>query len=123
MEIYLLPLLEKGGFAGALVVGVVLMLGVFLRQKGSISIGDETRVVKTHRLDAIDQKLGRIDARLGEVEVDLDNRPTRKEMHDLDKAVTRLDERMEGLGKITSQTNAGVARLEDFMINASTKKG
>lgn len=121
MESILTALLNKGGPLGLMVafIFIVMTVGVYLRQKGIVSIGDKTKVVAKDRLASIDTRLGGIERRVTSVESDLKNRPTRREVHDLDIAVTKLDGRLQGLEKVTNSTNHSVLRIEEHMLRNS----
>lgn len=100
------------------------VIGVYLRQKGLVSIGDKTKVIMKDDLSSINTKLGGIDRRLGEVENDLKYRPTRREVHDLELSMTRLETEVISIKETTEKTNRGVNRIEEFMMTASrTEKG
>ena len=128
MESILLSLLEKGGPLGFMIAFIVIMFGVgaFLRQKGLLPASGKTATVDLDRLSSIDTKLGVVDRRLTDVEHDLRNRPTRRELHELDIAITKLDGRIDGIEKITTATNHMVWRIEQHFMGpdaSSSKKG
>lgn len=121
MEKFLISLIDTGGPAGVLTASflIMAMIGIFARQKGWIALGDKTRVVDNDKLSSIDKKLGGIDRRLGEVESDLKHRPTRREVHDLEISMTRLESEVTSIKDTTEKTNRGVNRIEEFMMQAS----
>lgn len=121
MEQILSTLLKSGGPLGIITAVLIIMtvVGVYLRQKGLVSIGDKTKVVMKDDLSSINTKLGGIDNRLKEVESDLRHRPTRQEVHDLELSMTRLETEVISIKDTTEKTNRGVNRIEEFMMQAS----
>lgn len=120
MENYLLPILEKGGPAGAIVVTLVLVVGFVLRNKGWLT-SDKTKVVSNNQLSEISATLGTLGTRMSEMENDLRNRPTKQDFHDLEIKNARLEEQMKGLVKTTTATNHAVGRIEEFLIGISKR--
>lgn len=116
VEVYLLPILENGGPLGALVVAAVLLTGFLLRQKGWLT-NDKAKVVSSTQLIELTKRVGDIDSRLKMVEHEIDQLPTRAEIHELQLAHEKLAGRMLLIENTTSATKAGVMRIEDFMIN------
>lgn len=130
--------LRQAGIAGLVLVIIVIAAAAYfiLRVKG---VGTKPPSASTSELKGIKAELGTLNRRFGEfdrrltdVERDLEDRPTRDELHQIDKSIIRIDERLNGfqsrvedrfrgVEKVTNATNAGVNRLEEFMINASTK--
>ena len=135
METFLVSLASKGGVVGPVVVGVVLLIGVLLRQKGVLSIGDGTKVVRVEHLEAISGKLdgiskevhstkvtvGKLDGRVKDVENDLSNRPTRQELHDLGLLFARMDERFSALTREVKAARETIARVDRHMYEAATR--
>lgn len=121
MEQLLSTLLKSGGPLGVIsaVLIVMTIIGVYLRQKGLVSIGDKKKVVLKGDLSSINTKLGGIDNRLKDVENDLRHRPTRKEVHDLELSMTRLETEVTSIKDTTEKTNRGVNRIEEFMMQSS----
>ncbi|MEO0496909.1 MAG: DUF2730 family protein [Pseudomonadota bacterium] len=119
-----IALLTKAGPVGV-ILGIVLlglMIGVWLRQKGALALGDKTKIVERDELQSINQKLGTIDGRLSDVEHDLSNRPTRRELHEIEISMTRLEGEVTSVGRVTKSTNDAVVRMEDFLLNQGAKK-
>lgn len=118
MEEYLIPILEQGGPIGALVVAFTLVLGFLMRQKGWL-FSDTGKVVSNTALAEIRSHVGDIDKRLGVVEHDIEQLPTRAELHELQISYVRLSERLAAMDHTVTATNRAVARIEDFMIEVS----
>jgi archaellum component FlaC len=126
MEQILSTLLKSGGPLGIITAVLIVMtvIGVYLRQKGLVSIGDKTKIILKDDLSSINTKLGGIDNRLKDVENDLRHRPTRKEVHDLELSMTRLETEVVSIKDTTEKTNRGVNRIEEFMMqSARAEKG
>lgn len=123
MDQLLTSLLNSGGPTGifAAVIIVMVVIGVYLRQKGFVAIGDKTKVVNKDALASIDNKLGKIDQRLSDVEHDLKGRPTRAEVHDLDISVAKMDERLKSIDRGVHATNEAVTSINDFMREAALR--
>lgn len=122
MENTLLHLLNKGGPLGILLVFLVVFvaLGLWVRKQGFLSVEDAARNADNDNLSSINTKLGSVDRRLTEVEHDLQNRPTRDELHRLEISVTQLDGRMSSIEKTTTATNHAVNRIEEHLLRGTT---
>ncbi|MBI1495387.1 DUF2730 family protein [Halocynthiibacter styelae] len=114
--------LMNSGPVGALVVGVVLLIGFLLRHTRWFSGGSSGSGVAASEFSALSSQVREMDQRLGVVEQDLRHLPTREELHEVEVNIARLMERMSGLEQITTSTNRAVGRIEDFMIDASQKQ-
>ena len=121
MEQTLQQLAENAGPIGAVVAAVALGLATIIKAMGWTAFGDKSKIVATQKLQKIDGALQSIDRRVGSIETDLQGRPTRKEMHDLELAFTRMQGRFEAVEQNTRATNAAVARIEDHMIRVSER--
>lgn len=121
MEKYLLPLLEKGDLAGLIAVVAVLVIGFLLRQKNWFSEPD--KVVSNSAITGLSAKVGDLDRRLAVVEHDIEQLPTRGELHEMQISMVRLTEKLAALEHTSTSTNRAVARIEDFMIEASKRDG
>lgn len=126
---FLRDVLAQAGVAG--VILVILALGgvayFVLRAKGFVPAAPKAKRsdfkgIET-RLDTLTSEVGGVKRRLTEVERDLEDRPTKADLHQLDLVLVRQDERMKAIENVTKATNAGVQRLEEFMIEASVKAG
>jgi hypothetical protein len=118
VEKYLLPILEEGGIWGALVV-LALLLTLFLLRNKKLILGDKAPVVSTSQISELSARVGAVEARLGEVENDLSHLPTREELHELRVQHAVQAERIAGLERTTSATNAAVQCIESYLINLS----
>lgn len=121
MEKYLLRLLEKGDLAGLVAVVAVLVLGFVLRQKNWFAGPD--KVVSNSALTGLSVKVGDLDRRLAVVENDIEQLPTRSEIHELKIDNVRITEKMAGMDHTLQAANRAVQRIEDFMIAASKRDG
>lgn len=120
MEKPLLDLLENGGVVGAIVVTTVVIVGMFLRYKGFL-MPEVNKSVTGPEIKALSSKIGQIDARLNDVERDIQHLPTRSEIHEIELSITRLEGRFENLDNTTKATSRAVSRIEDFMIDVSKR--
>lgn len=125
MENYLLPVLEEGGPLGAVVVLVVLGVGFYLRQKGWLT-GDGTKVVSTSQLsdlstkvDELTTEVGGLGRRMDAVERDIEDLPTRAEIHRLEITHAEMQGQIRSLDKAIGATTAGVIRIENYLIELS----
>ena len=139
MEAVVMSLLAKGHWLGAVVIILAFLafvgLGVVLRQKGAVAIGDKTKVVDIDALERIADKLGKVgdavdqtqgavralDDRVKDVEHDLSSRPTRQEMHELEKSNVRSEEQLKALTIEIKATRETVARIDRHMYDASLR--
>lgn len=121
MDQLLTDLLNSDGPFGivAAVMIVTTVVGLWFRQKGMLSVGENSKLVSKDRLSSIDNQLGAIDSRLTSVESDLRNRPTRDEIQALEIAVTKIDGRINGVVGVTNATNHAVNRIEEHMLRGS----
>lgn len=121
MDQLLTQLLNTGGPLGiiAAVMIITTVVGLWVRQKGILSVGENSKLVSKDRLSSIDNQLGAIDSRLTSVESDLRNRPTREEIHALEIAVTKIDGRIDGVVSVTNATNHAVNRIEEYMLRSN----
>ena len=124
MDKLIVSLIEQGGPVGVVVAVVVLLVivGAFLRQKGIIAFGDQTKVVRrdelgaiNHKLKNVDQSLRGLDRRVQHVETDLQSRPTVKQVHDLEKSFVRMEGKFEAVETDIRATRAAVTRIEEHM--------
>lgn len=114
--------LMNSGPVGALVVGVVLLVGFLLRHNRWFPGSSSGSGVAASEFSALSSQVREMDQRLGVVEQDLRHLPTREELHEVEVNIARLMERMSGLEQTTTATNRAVGRIEDFMIDASQKQ-
>lgn len=132
MDEWQTKLIEQAGPLGAALGVVVLAAGaVVARTKGWIGLGTQPKD-KDQKSEAngeimtelrlINTRLGKFDERLGKVEQDLSTRPTHKDMHQLEVSLARMDERMGGLDRTTTATNASVIRIEEFLYQIASGK-
>ena len=114
-------LIEMAGPVGATAAILLLAFAAIIRWKGWKGFGDGDRMISAARVEQIDTKLGTIDRRLKEVEVDLASRPTREDLYRVELTISRMDERQKGMEATAKATGAAVTRMEDFMLSLSKK--
>ncbi|MBV6648083.1 hypothetical protein ABWH89_11120 [Hoeflea alexandrii] len=114
-------LIEMAGPVGATAAILLLAFAAIIRWKGWKGFGDGDRMISAARVEQIDTKLGTIDRRLKEVEVDLASRPTREDLYRVELTISRMDERQKGMEATAKATGAAVTRIEDFMLSLSKK--
>jgi hypothetical protein len=114
-------LIEMAGPVGATAAVLLLAFAAIIRWKGWKGFGDGDRMISAARVEQIDSKLGTIDKRLKEVEVDLASRPTREDLYRVELTIGRMDERQKGMETTAKATGAAVTRIEDFMLSLSKK--
>ncbi|WP_306050122.1 hypothetical protein [Oceaniradius stylonematis] len=119
LEALMRMLADQAGpvFAGLGLLGAALFW--VLRSMGWAGSGERTRVVASARLDTIDDKLDGLESRLGNIEADLEDRPTRAEMHEIQTMLARLEERAQARANQMVAIQASVTRVEDFLISLS----
>lgn len=132
LEALITMLVEKGGVPGAILLTLLgFGLSVFLifKRMGWTGFGDKSKMVSSRRLDVIDDRLGGIEGhiqgveqRLTRVERDLEDRPTRHELHEIQKTLVRIEERDKGRDDRMKAIGAGVSRVEDFLLNIAKGK-
>lgn len=120
METYLLQLLTNGGMAGAGVVVVVLLLGLWLRHKGWL-FDSPKPPPEAGRIAELKAELGEVRDRLAQVESDVRGLPTREEIAELRITQVQLAERLIALDRTAQATAHAVTRIENFMIEASQR--
>ncbi|MEL6503472.1 MAG: DUF2730 family protein [Pseudomonadota bacterium] len=103
----------------------IFLLGLYglSKWKGWAVFGDKAQIVKAEDVKSLSGKISHIEGRLTDIEHDLENRPTLGQVHNIEKIIARMDERMEGLKSTIGSTNAAVGRIEQFMIDYSQRKG
>lgn len=118
------------GPVGVVIVALAALAYFVMRRQGWAAFGDKDRMVSTARLDAIDGHLGKIDGqlaavqtRLSHVEGDLEDRPTRTDLHQLQVSMARQDERIIAIERTTTATNASVGRIEAFLLDMAKRNG
>ncbi|MGR3484052.1 MAG: DUF2730 family protein [Paracoccaceae bacterium] len=102
------------------VITMVLLLGYILRSKAWL--GREGKVVSTTALATLTEKVSNIDTRVAVVENQIEELPTRQEMHDTEVALTRIDGRLDGMEQLQAASGRQLTRIEDFMIDASRRR-
>jgi hypothetical protein len=125
-------MVDKGGVPGAIVItlfGSGLSIFLLFKKMGWTGFGDKSKMVSSTRLDAIDRRLGGIEGhiqgveqRLTSVERDLEDRPTRNEMHEIQKTLVRIEERDKGRDERIKAMGAGVSRIEGFLLDLAKGK-
>jgi cob(I)alamin adenosyltransferase len=115
--------LLKAGPIGvfAAVVIVMVVVGVYLRQKGIGSNNGDPHSSTDEQLSTIKDQLGSIGSRLSEVENDLKNRPTKNEVHKLELVVVKMNEQLLNIDKNVTATNEAVTSINDFMREAALR--
>ncbi|CAJ1391650.1 unnamed protein product [Effrenium voratum] len=113
---YLVLCLRIAGPVGVVVIGMAVIAYFVMRQKGWSAFGNKDRLVPTSRLDAIDGRLGKIEGRLTDVERDLENRPTRQEVKELQLGQVRMEERIKAIDEKVDATLAGNLRIQDARL-------
>ena len=121
MEAYLQQLLTNGGPAGAAVVIVVLLLGLWLRHKGWLFDSPKPPSSDVVRIAELKAELGEVRDRLVQVERDVQGLPTREEIAELRITQVQLSERLIALDRTAQATGHAVTRIENFMIEASQR--
>ena len=106
--------------AGAVIAKAKGWLGFSQSPKGSEPEAGTDDEVMTE-LRSINERLGKFDGRISEIEHDLASRPTRDDMKSLEISLARMDERMTALNSNVKATGAGVSRIENFLISLSGK--
>lgn len=116
-------LLEDGGVVGLLVFAVVITVGFVLRYKGFFIPLEKTerKGPVPPEFKALSSRIGQMDARLTDVERDIQHLPTRAEIHEIELQLTRLDGRFGAMEDNTKATSRAVSRIEDFMIDVSKR--
>lgn len=117
METYLQQLLTNGGPAGAAVVIVVLLLGLWLRHKGWLFDSPKPAAATND----LQEQLTDMRDRLAQVEREVRSLPTREEIVAIRLSQAQLAERLAGLDRIITSTGAAVGRIEGFMLQASER--
>lgn len=114
--------------AAGVVLSVFVMTAVF-KALGYTAIGDKAKLVDGNKIatvtsgvDAVRTQLGDIEKRLGAVEQDLQNRPTKDDQHRLELAFTRLEGEVRSSGMTIQATANAVSRIEDFMYQAAARR-
>lgn len=123
MENVLAALLaERGEIVAGVAAALVIAGGLVLRWTGmrhpertSVSTGNLRKV--SEKVAAIDDHLSKVDQRLGRVETEISHMPTRKEFHEMDIALTRLDAKISGVETISKSTGHAVGRIEGFLLD------
>lgn len=105
--------LENGGIVGSAFGIIVVSVGIYMRFRPS-SPPDVTNAALGERVDAIDRRLAR-------VESDIEHLPTRKEMHEMQIDITRLQTELKAIAKTTGETRAGITRIEGILIDLGSK--
>ncbi len=117
-------LLKDGGVVGLLVFVVVITVGLVLRYKGFFTASDGASTQSSagpEEMNKLSSRIGQMDARLTDVERDIQRLPTRDEMHEFELQLTRLDGRFGAMEDNTKATSRAVSRIEDFMIDVSKR--
>lgn len=112
-------------FTGAIIaVAVMWMAGGALKGLGFSPFGDKSKPAEKLAAvtDATHTQLGEIERRLGAVEQDLQNRPTKDDQHRLELAFTRLEGQVMKSGATIQATANAIARIEDYMYAAAAKR-
>jgi hypothetical protein len=107
-------LVENAGPLGGVLAALLLLVGALVRSKGWAIFGPPKSATTEEK---IDQKVGSILRRVDRIEADLEQRPTRAELHQVQNSITRLDERVSGVMRTTEKTNLTVTRIEDFLLS------
>ena len=71
--------------------------------------------------DKVSSRFAEIDRRLQHLEAQFEHVPTRDELHSMELAVTRLDEKLSAVDRTASATGHAVARIESYLINLGSK--
>ena len=121
MDLNVEALIQQAGPVGATAALLLLIFYGLARAKGWTGFGDKSKMVETSAVEKIDRRLGTIEKRLTDVEQDLHQRPTRQEIHELEKALARQDERIKSVDRTVTATNAAVSRIESFLIDLARK--
>jgi len=116
-------LIEMAGPVGATAAILLLAFAAIIRWKGWKGFGDGDRMISSSRVDQIDSKLGTIDKRLKEVEVDLASRPTREDLYRVELMIGRMDERQKSMEAMAKAIGSAVTRIEDFMLSYAKEQG
>lgn len=118
--------LEQAPAVGAGVIFTVFALGAIFKALGFSVIGDKAQVVDSTKMksvsigvDVVREQLGEIEKRLGAVEHDLQNRPTKDDHHRLELAFTRLEGEVRSSAMTMQATANAVSRIEDYMYTAA----
>lgn len=117
----LIDLIKDGGPMGIFVAIAVAVFGLYLRATASSGKAKGPPRTAPEELSRIADKVSNIDSRLAEVEHDLENRPTRDEMHQLQLTMTRMGGKIDLLQSITTGTGAAVTRIEDHLLAIDTR--
>ncbi|KPN64269.1 Protein of unknown function [Aliiroseovarius crassostreae] len=118
MEKHLLAILEDGGLVGALVVFAVLAVGFVLRYKGWL-FSERKNVVSSTQLGELTTEVQALKARVGQVEEDVLKLPSRDDLHKLELAHAEMFGKINLLEETGKATQAGVIRIETYLINLS----
>lgn len=117
-------LLKDGGLVGFVVFIAVLTVGLVLRYKGffmPMEKKDGGDKGQPYEITVVMSQIGKMDARLKDLERDVEHLPTRAEIHALELSLTRLDGRFSTMEETTKATGRAVSRIEDFMIDVSKR--
>lgn len=115
-------LIESGGAVGAVVVGLIIGAGTYLRHLSNRNGNGGPPRLATEFQTKIEARLSSIDGRLRDVEHDLTDRPTRSELHEVVLSMTVQAGKIDALTQRVSAIGSGVTRIEDFMYDYATKQ-
>ena len=122
-------LVKTAGPAVAAIVVVLIVLIVGLKWSGVLAtVGSKKTLIDDGQISAVTQGIASIaekadgsEARISHVEIDVQHRATREEMHKLELAFTRMEGRFESIDQRTAATAHGVQRIESFMYEAAMR--
>lgn len=117
-------LFQDGSIIAPLVFAIVITVGLVLRYKGwfvPTAKPESTSVALAPEIKALSSRVALVDQRIADVERDIQHLPTRAEIHEFELGLTRLDGRFVSMENQSKATARAVARIEDFMIDASKR--
>lgn len=118
--------------AGPVATGVVLAvfaMVMILKALGFTGVtGDREKLdngtkLMSEGVAGVKTQLEDIDKRLGAVESDLHNRPTKDDIHRLEISFTRLEGQVLSSAATIQATAVAIGRIEDYMYQAASRKG
>lgn len=127
---------ERYGLLGLVVAAssILVVLGtVFvLKRSGFTAFGDKSKLVDDAKIDGVARdvkdiketlgdQISRVERRVTAVERDVQDRPTKTEIHNLQLALARMEGRFDLTESAVRATGASVTRMEDFLLRISER--
>lgn len=123
-------LVDNGGVLGLISAVILAIIGMIIRAKGPALFGAGKALPDpTPRLARIDQEVGQISEDVSEIahrveaiEADLKQRPTRTELHQVDKGITRLEGEFQGIKQMLHSTSSTVSSIDNFLRSLAKER-